>query len=236
MKKVKNKLNIICAAVLVLSFAFAIPSLGMKTSAETGTSSHTASTSSPTTSSKTSSTDKTSSTSSSSGTSDTSSNKTSSTSSPSKDTSSDKSSSTTTSKTSSTSSKKGVSSAGAGGGKTFINEYGSTVTVPENTQGVTQEETVGDAGDDIAEEDYFTDETVSTMGKLIGKVIWIPILFAVLAIAGLIYVNVFYAKLFKGMGKKNKNDKSLFGVKPKKKGTRRSVSSSSRTNNNGRRR
>lgn len=109
---------------------------------------------------------------------------------------------------SSTTSSKKTTSKGSGGGKTFIDEYGSTITIT-TTEDEVEEEL--EEGED--EEEHYVDENTLKMSSTIAKVMWIPIVFAVLSAAGLVYFNVFYAKKYK---QAKKNSKELFGVKPKK--------------------
>ena len=124
---------------------------------------------------------------------------------------------TVSSKTSSTSSTKPSTSAGRPNGNTFINEYGSAVTIPDEdlNQDGTEDEYVDEEEIIDEEEHFYIDDNVRKMGSVIAKVIWIPILFAVLAIAGLVYVNVFYPRQFKQSEKNSR--KELFGVKNQKK-------------------
>ncbi len=115
-----------------------------------------------------------------------------------------------------TSSQRPITSQGAGGGSTFIDEFGSIVdvTVPSGEDGETENDVTEE---EIDEGEHFVSENISQMSAIIGKIIWIPILFVLLAIGGLVYVNVFYAKKYK----KVDNSKTLFGVKPTKKSAAR---------------
>ena len=46
----------------------------------------------------------------------------------------------------------------------------------------------------IDDDDHFVDENVTMFKNSIGRVIWIPILFTLLAVGALIYINVIYPK------------------------------------------
>lgn len=112
------------------------------------------------------------------------------------------SSSTTSSKKPNTTTSQGM----GGGGSTFIDESGNVVVVPETNE--------GDSATETDETEPTVDTDTKKMGSVINKIIWIPIVFGVLSIAGLVYINVFYAKKYK---ETKKNSKELFGVKPKAK-------------------
>lgn len=95
----------------------------------------------------------------------------------------------------------GISSAGSGGGPTFIDETGSGSDIISGNSSQNNDVTIGtDRPAEDEEFEYYEGE-VSTFGRRIGRVIWIPILMAVLCIAGLIYINVVYKKKFAHTGR-----------------------------------
>ena len=111
------------------------------------------------------------------------------------------SSSETTSETTS-SSEGGITSAGAGGGSTFIDETGSGGNVGiGNTSGTDTLEQPIDENEDL---DHYVGNA-STFGSKIYKVIWIPIVVALMCIGGLVYINLVYKKRFVQAGSTGKN-------------------------------
>ena len=101
---------------------------------------------------------------------------------------------------SSTSSKKPITSVGAGGGSTFVDETDPNVSLPQVTSKVEssdEQDTPGNipGTDDFEGEDYDEGETIS-MASRIYNVIWIPIVISLICIGALIYVNVAFRKKF----------------------------------------
>lgn len=95
----------------------------------------------------------------------------------------------------------GISSAGSGGGPTFIDETGSGSDIISGNSSQNNDVTIGTDRPAEEEEFEYYEGEVSTFGRRIGRVIWIPILMAVLCIAGLVYINVVYKKKFAHTGR-----------------------------------
>lgn len=135
----------------------------------------------------------------------------------SKDSSKENESDSSSSKTSSSASSKSsghVKSGGAGKSKTFIDEddVSGNNDLPANAdEGNTG---YGNEGveDDEDVEHYETE--ITTYGKMMLKIIWIPIVIAVLCIVGLLYVNIsFNNKYGKGNSHGNAKRKKKSAVK-----------------------
>ena len=97
-----------------------------------------------------------------------------------------------------TSSKKPITSGGAHDGNTFIEQTGSELASDNSVSGTGDDEPISS---DYAEgvEDEIGDEyqgNTSFVSDKIYKIIWIPIVFAVLCIAGLVVVNILFRKKY----------------------------------------
>lgn len=92
----------------------------------------------------------------------------------------------------------GITSAGAGGGHTFIDETGSAVSgiggneSTETSSAIDQE----DHEDFVEDEDHYETDVTSQRARIL-RWIWIPSIIAALCIAALVYVNIKFRSLFK---------------------------------------